>query len=1856
MSDKLQELMQNAQLLVDQYNNITTDNIRFKETVLLTYSKQFLNKLLPLLEAQDLEGLQNLLAENWQFMLVNGLNYTAIPNHNISILCCNLAVSISALLKEQGTIINPLLLLMPGVETESCSENYIDFNPTTTEDLHQIISTHILGASGKYLIPVQLLVDADFEETSTWSNPYYNYAKPANYQYGAQDKIGCITAQERLRLYQHSPETSALKAAWAHYQQLCSDESTLLGQLVILRNKMTLHDAYQGNGTQENAGGGAYGALIAFFDYFEKINEEQRRRIPEAVHEEINKIHTFLTDISANENATKNVETCIAGRRTALINAMTDQEEKLDAIGITAQDKGTLINKAKEQIAACQEALKSRIEEKKYTGQDNLPLTQAVLDNLQLTLKVASLNDLRDFLSLDAEEVKNLFAQNDILQQEVLNQLHSLDDLIDLSHEIKTPVIEALFESLRARLSYKIEFKPSYIELLYHSVSKEVFQVFLTKWLLLYQYRELENFRSLLAKCFKSPEILQALLQAYPENKRLEMILFERSFFGTLLDELRDNKKSIEIVLSLMPKPQKIHLILYKNSRGNTALHNAAGNLELLKFYISFIPKKEGFDALKLTDMYGNTVLHQAVKTYVLNDLELLWFLLPFIPEDKLFDTLKLRNDNKETVFHSIAKDNHISSLQFVLSCLTKEQAFEALMLENYPGVTVYSYFVSHPLMCNIITSLVPEKNTFEVLKCTDKQGNTLLHYHAARPQNLNALLAPLSPKEKIVVLELRNRFGMTAVHFAAANFESLKILSTLLPKQKLIEILVRPTESEFTVLNSAVMDPKSVQFLFLNLPKSEMFKLLMHADKDGKTILHKIVNYPESLAVILSFLSKDQRFQLLKSVDNSGCTVLHSAAHYPEVLKVILSFLSEDQRFEILKLAVQSKHFGGKTVLHNAAISPKSIQIILSFVPKDKIFSLLELQNYSGNTVLHEAAKIPQALNSLLLSMSENERLKALQISNNEGDTALDIALQNPESIKIILSFFSRGKRFELLKTLGKRGSTVFHNATSYPESLEVILSFLPRNEKIKVPRIVNQKGQTVFEDAFSKPDALSCLLSIFSKKEVFHVLTDQSTIDTALLDIYMASDHFHNTYSYIPRSLKIILLAVPEEQRIGLLKYKQNVDQRRFFHATFGFAYSNPEIVEELMSLLPEKHWLEALKISNDSGETAVHCLVYIPSAFKKTIPFIPKGQELEVLRYVDNKGRTVLHCAANRIDSFEVLLQFIPEDQLQLVLKSADTDGNTVLHEVAKNPDLLRFIFSLIPATKEQLELLQLANNNRETVLYNALNSLKSLLFLEPLITESAWLEVLTIQTKDGRTALYEVTHNSELFNKLLLKLPIEKRLGALRVKADADGDTVFHAAFLSSLTPWQALISVLPKKDIFEALKSVNNLGNTVMHAYCYFYEQIIDVLQNFSSKEVITLLKCANYEGNTVLHRATTGPEEPIRGFLSILPKEQLFELLKLENNAGETLWHYIAHYQPKLLKDLLEPLSVEQKKEVLELRSHTGSTVFNYATSTSLSSFTLLPVLPDHYRFEALSYQYENDNTVMHLAVQNIDDFEYILSLISLESAFMLMSIVNAQEKTVWHRLAKHQPDLFIGLLSRVLEEEIFGALMHRDVYGNTVLHYFILSSESFDEIIRYMSVNDWIAALKARNTNDITVLHYAADSPIILESIVSLIPEHILLDMLLLKDDLGYTVWHIVVTKPESLDTLMHCLSRIPSFDLMKLQDKNGDSLLHFAVSYPESFLILFNCLPSRAQKVEALKLVNREGLSVARCAENSLELANIVKEYSQPNQNDEVSYPLEHAGDQRYGAASNASSFFSEPIREPEYNPTPNVFNGFD
>ena len=360
----LNDIKQLVRQLKARYEAMQID-APFREVVQLAYSKPALHRL-EIIFSENLEkdklteALQNDLEKNWDLVHNTALGYTALPSDELTHLFCDIAQHIA---DERS--LNPIEVLMPGVAYESIREGYPDLDKT--QDIKYVLQTHVLGHDGKYLLPVKLLSELDLSPTPTlMGNPYFDYA-----QHAADSTH--VNSKEYERLVAHSPLTQAVFDAKHKYDLLTNDTSTLLGQLKQLCQQLGSNMA-GALGEETNAGSGAYPAIINFMEYYNKLSQAEKNNIPNSLKREIDLLLALVTDKTQNINATENIETCIATRRSQLILTMSGRDEVLNQISLSGAKKASLITEASEQFDSAQQALATALKGNYQLGHDQLDI------------------------------------------------------------------------------------------------------------------------------------------------------------------------------------------------------------------------------------------------------------------------------------------------------------------------------------------------------------------------------------------------------------------------------------------------------------------------------------------------------------------------------------------------------------------------------------------------------------------------------------------------------------------------------------------------------------------------------------------------------------------------------------------------------------------------------------------------------------------------------------------------------------------------------------------------------------------------------------------------------------------------------------------------------------------------------------------------------------------------------------------------------------------------------------------------------------------------------------------------------------------------------------------------------------------------------------------------------------------------------------------------------------------------------------------------------------------------------------------------------------------------------------------
>lgn len=199
----------------------------YNERIILTYSHRVLNDLEKITnDSQNTETLvENLklyLEDNWNLVKGSLLSYTSLPNHDITLLLCDIAEYVA----KENLELAAINALMPNVAFVSLLKPYPDLNK---EDLRTVIKTHVLSENYSFLIPISLLKNKEISNLSPFPNVYFDYQR--------HDAASAYLSDEELNfLSNHSNDTKLIWDIRNQYKMISENQDTLLGQLSKLES------------------------------------------------------------------------------------------------------------------------------------------------------------------------------------------------------------------------------------------------------------------------------------------------------------------------------------------------------------------------------------------------------------------------------------------------------------------------------------------------------------------------------------------------------------------------------------------------------------------------------------------------------------------------------------------------------------------------------------------------------------------------------------------------------------------------------------------------------------------------------------------------------------------------------------------------------------------------------------------------------------------------------------------------------------------------------------------------------------------------------------------------------------------------------------------------------------------------------------------------------------------------------------------------------------------------------------------------------------------------------------------------------------------------------------------------------------------------------------------------------------------------------------------------------------------------------------------------------------------------------------------------------------------------------------
>ena len=369
-----------------------SDGLPLTQRVLIAYErhvKDQLNCILSIPEESEMgfvASLNELLKAIWSLTKGTMLCYTAIPEHSVTLFMCKVAGFVAKENHSDTEFKSPLGFLMPDMkELESNSDGYLMLDHIALEEL---VKSHVLSQDGKYLLPASSLLSEQYTSVDAKSdpvpNPYWDATEVDNIS------AAYITQADLTKLERHSNLTMAVAKTKRALFQLLEEKSNLLGQLRELVSLLTLNDANH-RGSEVDAGGGAYPAILRFKYYYDSLTQRDKNSIPANLKHEIELLLRLACNKEENRDAVDTIETCIATRRNKLNIAMRGSDAILSQIGSSDQTRAARIKNGRLEYDNSLKSLRLALSVGgHYAGRDQLLITTKLLRDLDIRFSIKS--------------------------------------------------------------------------------------------------------------------------------------------------------------------------------------------------------------------------------------------------------------------------------------------------------------------------------------------------------------------------------------------------------------------------------------------------------------------------------------------------------------------------------------------------------------------------------------------------------------------------------------------------------------------------------------------------------------------------------------------------------------------------------------------------------------------------------------------------------------------------------------------------------------------------------------------------------------------------------------------------------------------------------------------------------------------------------------------------------------------------------------------------------------------------------------------------------------------------------------------------------------------------------------------------------------------------------------------------------------------------------------------------------------------------------------------------------------------------------------------------------------------------
>ncbi|MFA6302125.1 MAG: hypothetical protein WC627_03215 [Legionella sp.] len=460
-------------LTIENYNQLVAEFNQLKQTyspdfkpdlfgdkVIYAFYQWVISKITPILSQEPIDLprvehlLQQFLKEYRSFAVGSIVSPLALPCSDVISCICKIATYVCG--DKQ-----PVQMLYEHVSYEAVRDPYTDLDKTIP--LQSIIKNHILSDDGTTLIPIKCITDEKFLllikegalqqlqgktlEQGTLGKECFINPYSASYD--------VLTPNEANRLIEHSLNTKELDWAYENFYQLSQNNRyDLYSQLERLCRLLGKEDSHTGVGTDEKVGEGAFSPISCFAEFYDKLSEDKKEKIPSRVMEAINNL--FEVSSSWKEGNPNLIDKCVGNIKEKIKKSMVGNETILINIGLDEQK--IALDKRETMIRAhnCARLLMQSIDDGKYDkGYEKLGFSYQLLRTLNVDCSIATYKELEQIKALTAKEIEEILTNFPSLQDNIVNVIGNLENFVIITQTFSLEQLVPLMKIIADKLKNK---------------------------------------------------------------------------------------------------------------------------------------------------------------------------------------------------------------------------------------------------------------------------------------------------------------------------------------------------------------------------------------------------------------------------------------------------------------------------------------------------------------------------------------------------------------------------------------------------------------------------------------------------------------------------------------------------------------------------------------------------------------------------------------------------------------------------------------------------------------------------------------------------------------------------------------------------------------------------------------------------------------------------------------------------------------------------------------------------------------------------------------------------------------------------------------------------------------------------------------------------------------------------------------------------------------------------------------------------------------------------------------------------------------------------------------------------------